>query len=182
MNKTPLEGLLSVVRDLDVSNCWNSFYQEHVDTISNISLDHYSNVFGTRQMLYQKCTQFGHFLTSDSPAQPFGNLYPLSFFTDLCTNVFGDWMNAAITATGVDRLNVEHGGLRPQVSNTLFTFAEVDFYKSLNVREDLGESSLAFEIKGPAFSNEFYRPSEYFDSDEMLQTKRDIVKLVQSWI
>ena len=33
--------------------------------------------------------EFAYFQTTDSPSQPFGNLVPLSLYTDMCTAAFG---------------------------------------------------------------------------------------------
>lgn len=42
-----------------------------------------------RQWLYQSCTEFGYFQTSNRENHLFGNTIPLEYYTDLCTDVFG---------------------------------------------------------------------------------------------
>ena len=43
--------------------------------------------FSGRQWMYQTCTEFGFYQTSDSDKQPFGDLFPLKYVHD-CFTVF----------------------------------------------------------------------------------------------
>lgn len=47
------------------------------------------NYFADRAWWWQVCTEFGYFQTTSSSKQPFQNTMPLTFFQDICNNVFG---------------------------------------------------------------------------------------------
>lgn len=44
---------------------------------------------GDRQWVYQTCSEFGYYQTSDSPDQPFGSWFPISLFEQACEDIFG---------------------------------------------------------------------------------------------
>lgn len=47
-------------------------------------------IISDRQWLYQTCTEFGFFQTSNQDHHLFGKTVSLEYFTDLCTDVFGE--------------------------------------------------------------------------------------------
>ena len=44
---------------------------------------------GNRQWLYQTCTEFGWYQSSDLPDRFWGDIIPVSLFEDMCTDIFG---------------------------------------------------------------------------------------------
>lgn len=46
-------------------------------------------LFVGRQWMYQTCTEFGFFQTSTAQPNLFGNNFPVNFFVQQCTDVFG---------------------------------------------------------------------------------------------
>lgn len=58
-----------------------------------ISLDNnvpmQTNIFTGRQWTYQTCTEFGFYQTSNQDDQLFGNKFPVDFFVDMCSDIYG---------------------------------------------------------------------------------------------
>lgn len=50
-------------------------------------MDHPANG-GSRQWLWNVCNEFGYFLNSDSPNQPFGTKVPDDMWVNLCNESF----------------------------------------------------------------------------------------------
>lgn len=46
---------------------------------------------GALVQVYQTCTEFGYFQSSDAPAdmQPFGDLFPVHFSAQQCLDIYG---------------------------------------------------------------------------------------------
>ncbi|KHJ96027.1 hypothetical protein OESDEN_04012 [Oesophagostomum dentatum] len=63
-----------------------------------------------RLWTWQVCTEFGLFPTTDSADEIFVHALPLSYFMNLCTNVFQEEFYAARVQAGVDRTNLMYGG------------------------------------------------------------------------
>lgn len=45
---------------------------------------------GDRQWVFQTCSEFGYFQTSDSKMQPFGSTFPVTLFQQACQDIFGE--------------------------------------------------------------------------------------------
>ena len=62
-------------------------YQSMIDSMRNISWGS-DSAEGGRQWVYQTCTEFGFYQSSDSPRQPFSNRFPIDFFTKQCGQIY----------------------------------------------------------------------------------------------
>lgn len=143
---SPAAAVAAVVREFQGPNCLHIDYDGFIATESDIELDSIAAMAGVRATMYQMCTQLGWWPTSDSEFQPFGSMYPLAFFEEICLTLFG--VSARESLAGSARLNVEHGGLRPEVRNVLFTSGEDDPSRMMSVLEDLNEYASAVTIPG----------------------------------
>jgi len=63
---------------------------------------------GGRPWIYQTCTEFGWYQSSDSTLQPFIG-FPIEFLLDQCKLIFG--INPTFIDEGVKQTNEEYGGL-----------------------------------------------------------------------
>ncbi|KAB7504486.1 Thymus-specific serine protease [Armadillidium nasatum] len=63
---------------------------------------------------FQTCTELGSFVTTDSPNQPFGNIFPLCFFLHNCKNDFG--VDEHLLQRAIERTNIMYGGKNPKVT------------------------------------------------------------------
>ncbi|KHJ75737.1 hypothetical protein OESDEN_24647 [Oesophagostomum dentatum] len=63
-----------------------------------------------RLWTWQACTEFGLFPTTDSADEIFVHALPLSYFMNLCTNVFQEEFYAARVQAGVEKTNLMYGG------------------------------------------------------------------------
>nr|XP_018667737.1 putative serine protease K12H4.7 [Ciona intestinalis] len=86
-------------------SCLDSSYQKFVSDTKATSWD---KATGMRQWLYQTCTEFGWFQSSDSTHQPFKG-FPLKFSIQQCQDIFG--IPSEIIYKGVQRSTENYGGL-----------------------------------------------------------------------
>jgi len=105
--------------------CVDVSYDDMVQELSNTSIQ---TGVGGRQWIYQSCIEFGYFQTSDSPNQPFGNLFNVTSQTILCNDVFGfDFL------PDVNWTKMEYGANEPEESNILWVNGSIDPWHALGV-------------------------------------------------
>jgi serine protease 16 len=76
--------------------------------------------------MYLVCNQFGLFITTDSPDQPFGNAVPLEFRIKLCEDTFGMGFNKSSIQARLRQLQVSYGGLNFKGSRVVFVNGQID--------------------------------------------------------
>ncbi|KHJ78464.1 hypothetical protein OESDEN_21915 [Oesophagostomum dentatum] len=64
-----------------------------------------------RLWTWQACSEFGLFPTTDSASKIFVHPSPLNYFTELCSDVFGEEFTTAKIKENVDKTNLLYGGL-----------------------------------------------------------------------
>lgn len=176
--QSALDGLIYYITEYNGRECYETYhYADYVANMRDTALIQEYPRYGYRQTLYEQCSQFGWFATTESKKQPFGRHIPLSFFTQLCIDVFGAEV-VANAAENVERFNVQHGGLQLRVSHVLFTNAELDPHRSLLVREPIGDEVVVRQLAGQSWSYDFYKPSEYDDAE----MKQQNLETVRSWL
>jgi len=131
---------------LSGQSCLDCSYADQLAQVTNITQT--GEGVGVRQWTYQTCAEFGYFQTTDSSSkrQPFGDLVPLSYYTDLCRQAFGFDFLPRIKAT-----NNYYGGNKPYgATNILFVNGSLDPWHALSVRKNLSETITAIYINGTA--------------------------------
>lgn len=89
---TAATALAQTIAYMTGNYCLTVDYEEFIRLENEVELNATLSYVGIRQVTYQLCTQLGWFSTSESDQQPFGSFYPLSFYTEICTRIFGEEM------------------------------------------------------------------------------------------
>jgi hypothetical protein len=82
--------------------------------------------------MYQTCSEFGYYQTSDK-SQYFGNDFPLHYFVQQCTDVFGDKFDETFIAQSIMRTNANYGGKNISVSRVAFFNGVLDPWHALGM-------------------------------------------------
>lgn len=69
--------------------CVDVDYESVREIFAEVEWDTMATIGGGRQFYYQTCSEFGHFASSSSPYQPFGNRFPIDIVSDVCADYFG---------------------------------------------------------------------------------------------
>lgn len=120
--------------------CFSMSFQELVDFFSEPEWSSFGVITGRRQYLYLACREFGWFTTTDSAEQPFGSNINISYYVELCRQAFGDDITADIILANTERTNERFGGSEPNITNAFFTNGGLDPHRSINVRQNIGET------------------------------------------
>jgi len=143
---TPLDRYAAVTALFyDNSSCLDIKYSTMVTQLLDSKVDPNGRGVGMRQWTYQTCAEFGYFQTTDSTKQPFGNLIPLRFYTEICRDVF----NLTVTPR-INETNYHYGGKAPVGSNVCFVNGSVDPWHSLSIISSTNNLLPAVYINGTA--------------------------------
>ncbi|XP_049813909.1 putative serine protease K12H4.7 [Schistocerca nitens] len=141
---------------------------------------HPSSQTRNRQWLWQTCTEFGYYQTTDSAKQPFGHWRTLPYYTDMCSFIFGSEYTAERVEEGVRKANLLYGGRTPNVNNVAFVNGGLEPWHALGVLEDINESSPAIVIEYESHCSDLYAPS-LLDIPQLTAAHDGIEQLVAQW-
>eukprot|EP00697_Spironema_sp_BW2_P004423 gnl/Spiro4/16026_TR8617_c0_g1_i1.p1 gnl/Spiro4/16026_TR8617_c0_g1~~gnl/Spiro4/16026_TR8617_c0_g1_i1.p1 ORF type:complete len:582 (+),score=119.29 gnl/Spiro4/16026_TR8617_c0_g1_i1:62-1747(+) len=159
------------------NNCLDINYTSSIVNLTNSTIVVEK---GDRQWFYQTCTEFGYFQSSDSTAQPFGNMFPGPFWTQQCNQVFGD-MGDLSEFPNVPWTNSYYGGRNVTSSNIVFPNGGLDPWKALSILHDVSSSEPLVLVPGTAHCSAIY-PSSSKDSQDLIDARNTISDLLGTWI
>lgn len=136
---------------------------------------------GARQWVYQTCTEFGFYQTSSLTAQVFGDQFPLDFFTQQCSDIFGPRYDAKQVMRGVRRTNTLYGALHLQATRVVFIHGSVDPWHALGITRTVKQEAPAIYIRGTAHCADMY-PSSPSDPPQLVAARRKVSDLIGQWL
>ena len=136
---------------------------------------------GLRQWVYQTCTEFGYYQTTDSAQQPFGDLISLSSQLKTCLLVYG--VAPADVSQHVADTNIYYGGtdIPKNASNIIFPNGSIDPWHALSVTWNVSESLVAVFIEGTAHCANMYPPRST-DLPSLTAARDTISHTIGQWL
>ncbi|KAF7490169.1 Putative serine protease K12H4.7 [Sarcoptes scabiei] len=128
---------------------------------------------GARQWTYQTCTEFGFFQTSDAAGQPFGNYFPLNFYTQQCIDIFGKNFNEEFIESGISFTNSYYGSKNLQVTNVIFSNGMIDPWHALGILKSINPTAIPLLMQETAHCADLY-PSSDSDPKSLRQARKTI--------
>ncbi|XP_012223424.1 putative serine protease K12H4.7 [Linepithema humile] len=176
---SPLQRLAHVVSNqnecLDVK--YNNFIKQYRET----SWESPAAISIMRQWYHQTCTEYGYYQTTNSKNSIFGTLFPLSYYINLCTDLYGDYNNKKILDSRVKRTNIMYGGQLPDLRNVIFTNGDIDPWHALSVLKDLNTFSPAIFINGSSHCRDLYN-DELTDTPDLKNAREKIRDIIREWL
>ncbi|CAD6995785.1 unnamed protein product [Ceratitis capitata] len=130
-----------------------------------------------RQWIYQTCNEFGWYQTSGSRQQPFGTKFPVTLYTQMCADIYGERFTNEFIYSQVQATNVLFGGLEPNVENVYFTHGQLDPWRAMGIQNETQATILPLYAHCKDFGSISDR-----DSNEMRASKEKFAQLVRQWI
>ncbi|XGW14132.1 hypothetical protein V3C99_000438 [Haemonchus contortus] len=133
--------------------------------------------------LWQTCTEFGFYQTTDAGYTLFGNLLPLNFYTQLCSDVFGEKLEYATENNRQATIDVNnrYGGRHDyKATKVVMTHGSLDPWKALG-NVTCNNSDKCFMIEGTAHCAEMY-PAREDDVKALTDTREAIKRILKSWL
>ncbi|KAI4793923.1 hypothetical protein KUCAC02_032401 [Chaenocephalus aceratus] len=160
------------VKCLDVS--FNSYLKE----MTNASWEGPAAGGGGRQWVYQTCTEFGFYQSTDSPDQPFSG-FPLKYHVQQCADFFN--VSADQLAEAVAETNEYYGGYDIRSSRIVLPNGSIDPWHALGVTQDISPELPAVFIEGTAHCANMY-PARSEDLPQLPLARNYIFLFLQKWL
>eukprot|EP01122_Echinamoeba_exundans_P006203 TRINITY_DN1702_c0_g1_i5.p1 TRINITY_DN1702_c0_g1~~TRINITY_DN1702_c0_g1_i5.p1 ORF type:complete len:397 (+),score=42.76 TRINITY_DN1702_c0_g1_i5:382-1572(+) len=171
---------LSLQMLVPVGECLDISYANSVAQIANSSYS--DDDVGIRQWIYQSCTEFGYFQTTDGDAQPFGDLVPTTYWLDQCKDAFGRPFD---TEQLIYDTNVYYGGnnlTSGDGTNVLFVNGNIDPWSSLSVTEDIDGTLKAIFINGTAHCANVMQADPRSSPPALIEAQNKISSQIGEWL
>ncbi|EGC33895.1 hypothetical protein DICPUDRAFT_36006 [Dictyostelium purpureum] len=128
----PLTNYIQLWNQFAGGECVDVSYSSLVAESQNITND--ATAIGGRMWMYQTCTEFGYYQSSDgaSSTQPFGDLFGFAFQLQQCADIFG----VPNMAPNTNWTLTEYGGLSPapsSITTTLYVNGLIDPWHALGI-------------------------------------------------
>lgn len=177
----------SLILDTYGEKCLNIRYTKLANSLNYTSWNS-SNNDGSRQWLYQTCSEFGWIQSSGSQKQPFGLwfLFPWNLTTDQCIGVFDKIFGGSEVIDNSDETNRFYGGLDLPISNFVFVNGLLDPWRKVGVNGSnplpnaFGDFEI-FLVPGAAHCADMYPPFAK-DPPEMPYVRDRISYHIGKWI
>jgi len=178
-----LAAVNDIMLEMNGIECLDHTYQTFLDDVQTTEwVGEGGDVsFVWRPWLWQTCTEFGWYQTTNQEEQLYGSSLPLSFFEQWCSDAFGADLTHDMLERAVEQSNIEYGGFKPSLSNVVFVHGNIDPWHAMGVLEDLHEGAPAIYINGTSHCADMY-PSAPGDPEGLDEAKIRIGELVASWV
>ncbi|KAL2096293.1 hypothetical protein ACEWY4_008441 [Coilia grayii] len=157
--------------------CLDPRYSAFLHDITNTSWSGPGPAAG-RQWVYQTCTEFGFYQSTDSPNQPFTG-FPLPYHLQQCEDIFN--MSAGGVEVCVRDTNECYGGYGLRATRIVFPNGSIDPWHALSVTQDLSTAMPAIFIKGTAHCANMY-PARAEDLPQLGLARDHVYLLLQQWL
>merc|ERR1711962_473143 len=176
--KSFIEMLIDNLAGLMLEEAGEPCIMHDYDSFLNIISDiHWSgHGVGYRQWIWQTCTEFGWYQTTNQPSGVYGSSLDLGFFERWCQDAFGDYFIHERMEKNVEASNIEYGGITPEVHNVVFVHGTVDPWHAMGVMQGAGDS-MSIVIVGTSHCADMYGDKDT-DGQALYAARKDIGKLV----
>nr|XP_020441942.1 putative serine protease K12H4.7 [Monopterus albus] len=178
--KDPYSRYAAVARlmmDTFFIKCLDTTFGTYFRDMTNTSW-HGPAAGGGRQWVYQTCTEFGFYQSTDSPNQPF-NGFPLAYYLKQCADFYN--VSAEQLAEAVAQTNEYYGGYDIRSTRIVFPNGSIDPWHALGITRDITSDLPAVFIKGTAHCANMY-PARSQDLPQLALARDHIFLLLQQWL
>jgi hypothetical protein len=149
--------------------CTGTSYNDFIDGMKQTSFD--APYADYRSWVWQTCTEFGYFQSTDKADNIFGSNVPVKFYVDQCTQIFGDQFNQASIQAAIDSTDQFYGGVdKYRGTNVVLPNGSVDPWHALGILSNKGTSTIAAYITGTAHCADMY-PARASDPPGLTQAR-----------
>jgi len=174
-----LAAVNDVMLGSDADMCLDHTYATFLAQLSETSWS--GEGVGWRQWIWQTCTEFGWYQTTNQESGVYGHTLPLEFFEQWCQDAFGAQFTHEMMEKSVAASNIEYGGYEPSVNNVVFVHGSIDPWHAMGVLEDLHEGAPSIYITGTSHCADMYADSSS-DPEELTAARIRIGELVHGWV
>ncbi|XP_020492543.1 thymus-specific serine protease [Labrus bergylta] len=157
--------------------CLDASFDNYLRDMTNTSWEG-AAAGGGRQWVYQTCTEFGFYQSTDSPNQPFSG-FPLVFHVQQCADFYN--VSAEQVAEAVAQTNEYYGSYGISSSRIVFPNGSIDPWHALGITQGTNPDLPAVFIKGTAHCANMY-PARAEDLPQLTLARDHVFLLLQQWL
>ncbi|KAI5652118.1 serine carboxypeptidase s28 domain-containing protein [Phthorimaea operculella] len=131
--------------------------------------------------LYQTCTEFGFFQSTNSDDHPFTKNIPLEIYYKMCAEIFGPDFDEENIDKGIEETNSFYGGVHPVVSKVVFVNGAMDPWSRLGIIQDISHDAPARVIKNINHCRDLFS-YRIGDPEELEKIKVFVKYMIKEWI
>merc|ERR1719435_109697 len=174
-----LAAVNDVMLGSDADTCLDHTYASFLAQLSETSWS--GEGVGWRPWIWQTCTEFGWYQTTNQESGIYGSSLDLGFFEQWCQDAFGPEFTHEVLEKNVYGANIEYGGDHPDVDNVVFVHGTIDPWHAMGVLEDISSEAPAIYINGTSHCNDMYGDRST-DSEALTEARLRIGELVAQWV
>ncbi|XP_061781402.1 thymus-specific serine protease [Nerophis lumbriciformis] len=157
--------------------CLDASFNNNLRDMTNTSWDGPAGS-GGRQWVYQTCSEFGFYQSTDSPNQPFAG-FPLEYHVKQCKDFYN--ISAEQLAEAVAETNEYYGSYDIRTARIVFPNGSIDPWHALGITRDIRDELPAVFIKGTAHCANMY-PARSEDLLQLTLARDQIFLHLQQWL
>ncbi|XP_049882647.1 putative serine protease K12H4.7 [Pectinophora gossypiella] len=161
-----------------------NFWREEIDCYD---YDFYNMIDEMKEIdwilswIYQTCTEFGYYQSTNSDNHPFTRNIPAELYYKMCTGLFGPEFEEQRIDEGIDYTNKLYGGLSPNVTNVVFVNGDMDPWSRLGILEDVSYDAPAKVIPRASHCRDLFS-NRKGDPEELVEARSYIKYLIKKWL
>ncbi|XP_037068422.1 LOW QUALITY PROTEIN: putative serine protease K12H4.7 [Pollicipes pollicipes] len=160
--------------------CLDHTYDSMMKQMQDVDFSSPNNS-GMRQWIYQTCTEFGWYQTSDYGRQPFGHHMPLSFSVQQCMDAYGAGFNRSFIDASVAATNVNYGARALRTKRVVLVNGSIDPWHAMGLTESADDQRPAIYINGTAHCANMY-PARPEDLPDLVSARQRVGDLIGQWL
>uniref|UniRef100_A0A1B6LBC0 Serine protease K12H4.7 n=1 Tax=Graphocephala atropunctata TaxID=36148 RepID=A0A1B6LBC0_9HEMI len=170
-----------LLMDLFEETCVSYKYDAMIEQLKETAWSSQAVYFGARTWTYQTCTEFGYYQTSETKQEFFSKDFPIKFFLQQCSDIFGDKFTDEEIYDGAIRSNAIYGGKDLQATRVVYVHGTIDPWHALGVTSTVVPESPVILINGTAHCANMYTPRSS-DLPALTAARKQVGELIGQWL
>uniref|UniRef100_A0A1B6IAX2 Serine protease K12H4.7 n=1 Tax=Homalodisca liturata TaxID=320908 RepID=A0A1B6IAX2_9HEMI len=170
-----------ILLNLFGETCVDYKYNKMIEQLKETNWTSESVSSGDRTWVYQTCTEFGYYQTSESKKEFFSNDFPIQFFLQQCSEIFGEKFTDKEIYDGAYRTNAIYGGLDLQATRVVYVHGTIDPWHALGITSTAVSGATAILINGTAHCANMNPPLPT-DPPALKAARKKVGKLIGHWL
>ncbi|CAJ0954324.1 unnamed protein product, partial [Mesorhabditis belari] len=160
----PMTGLINVAKYLnsDESGNYLGLYNNYTGDVEYLKDDSYNDLdlAAARSWIWQTCTEFGYYQSTDYTPGVFGATSPLSLSINTCIDIYGSQFTADYINKAVKDTNDYYGGTDGYSgTNVVLPNGDLDPWHALGRYRSDHYSQVTYLVEGGSHCGDMYAPS-----------------------
>uniref|UniRef100_F1KTW1 Serine protease n=1 Tax=Ascaris suum TaxID=6253 RepID=F1KTW1_ASCSU len=157
-------------------------YDEMIEFLADERYDPSGYYSADRSWVWQTCTEFGYFQSTDLGRNIFGSVTPVNLFVDMCTDTFGSAYKIQAIENSIHMTRKYYGGKDHfKGTNVVLPNGDIDPWHALGLYSNIEPSVVPILIHGTAHCADMY-PARTQDLPALTNARNIIASNINKWL